>query len=64
MLEVLRELPNLDSELLEVASFGGRACTYLSPWEGKRGVSVCAETAGGVIGGSAENLAGNARICV
>lgn len=39
-LEVLRELPELVLELLEVPSVGGRACTYLSPWEGIR-VCVC-----------------------
>lgn len=42
MLEVLRELPELVSELLEVPSVGGRACTYVSPWEeGKGGACVC-----------------------
>lgn len=42
MLEVLRELPKLVSELLEVSSVGGRACTYVSPWEdgGREGESV------------------------
>lgn len=41
MLEVLRELPKLVSELLEVPSVGGRACTYVSPWEGRRGLHMC-----------------------
>lgn len=44
MLEVLRELPKLVSELLEVPSVGGRACTYVSPWEEGRGcMCVCIE---------------------
>lgn len=33
MLEVRRDLPELVSELLE-AAVSGRACTYMSPWEG------------------------------
>lgn len=41
MLEVLRELPKLVSELLEVPSVGGRACTYVSPWEEGGGASMC-----------------------
>lgn len=33
VLEVRRDLPELVSELLE-AAVSGRACTYMSPWEG------------------------------